>query len=138
MSTTLNVSAFGGASSWPRRLHANLKWAVATIVLAPHRRTNPAWRRASRLVPTGILMLGAIAAAMFYVDGWVAQTALWAPYWLWAVFEEMTEFGRSGWFLWPTGLFVMAIALFSSPAMAHAERLMVAIVGLRVGFLFVA
>src|SRR5438128_2449042 len=99
MSTTLNVSAFDGASSWPRRLHANLKWGVMTIARAPRRRANPAWRRASRLVSTGILMLGGIAATMFYVDEWAAEAARWAPYWLLAVFEGVTEFGRSGWFL---------------------------------------
>src|SRR5262245_21733124 len=103
MSMTLNASATDGALSWPRRLYANLRWGIAALVRAPRRRMNPAWRRAHRLVPCGFVVLGAIVTSVFFVDGWVAEVMLRRPGWLRAFFEGLTEFGRSGWFLFPTG-----------------------------------
>jgi len=138
MSMTLNVPVAEGALSRARRLYANLQWGVATVVRAPRRRTNPAWRRAGRLVPYGIMLLGVIVASMFYVDGWVAEIVLRRPDWLRTVFEGLTEFGRSGWFLVPTGLILLAVAFFSSRAMAHVDRLVLAAIGFRAGFLFLA
>jgi undecaprenyl-diphosphatase len=138
MSMTLNVPVAEGALSRARRLYANLQWGIATVVRAPRRRTNPAWRRAGRLVPYGIVLLGVIVASMFYVDGWVAEIMVRRPDWLRTVFEGLTEFGRSGWFLVPTGLIWLAVAFVSSRAMVHVDRLVLATIGFRVGFLFLA
>jgi len=138
MSMTFDVPVAEGALSRARQLYANLQWGIATVVRAPRRRTNPAWRRAGRLVPYGIMLLGVIVASMFYVDGWVAEIVLRRPDWLRTVFEALTEFGRSGWFLVPTGLILLAVAFFSSRAMAHVDRLVLAAIGFRVGFLFLA
>src|SRR5205823_15098128 len=82
--------------------------------------------------------LGASMAIMFYVDGWVAEVAQRRPYWIWAVFEELTDFGRSGWFLWPAGLILLVVAFVASPAAAIVDRALLAMVGLRVGYLFLA
>ena len=138
MTLKLNASAADGALSWPRRLRANIQWGIATVVRAPRRGTNPTWRRTGRLAPYGIVLLAVIVASMFYVDGWVAEVMLRRPDWLRTVFEGLTEFGRSGWFLFPTGLVLLAVAFFSSPAMAHADRLVLAVIGFRAGFLFLA
>jgi membrane-associated phospholipid phosphatase len=80
----------------------------------------------------------AFIGAMFYLDAWAAEAALRLPAWVREVFNEITDFGKSGWFLWPTGILLLAIAFLVSPASAPIDRALLAIVGLRVGFLFSA
>jgi membrane-associated phospholipid phosphatase len=75
---------------------------------------------------------------LFYVDAWTAEFARLRPNWLWDLFDELTDYGKTGWFVIPAGVVVLAIALFTSPVIAYADRLVLAVVGLRVGFLFLA
>src|SRR5262245_34977193 len=107
MSMTLNAPA-PGASSWLHRLRTNFAWGIATILRAPRRQARPVWCRAHWVVPCGIVALGAFLTTMVYVDGWIAEVVLRRPRWVRAAFEELTEFGRSGWLLWPTGLLLLA------------------------------
>ena len=52
-------------------------------------------------------------------------------------FDQITDFGKSGWFLWPLGILFLALAALPAPA-AHARNCVLAAVMVRVGFLFTA
>ena len=60
------------------------------------------------------------------------------PEWLIEVFDEVTDFGKSVWFLVPIALALAAIALLASPALPRMSRRVLAAVAVRLGFLFLA
>jgi undecaprenyl-diphosphatase len=53
----------------------------------------------------------------------------------WA-FDQITDFGKSGWFLWPLGILFLALAALPAPTRV-GQRVLAAIM-VRVGFLFLA
>jgi membrane-associated phospholipid phosphatase len=55
----------------------------------------------------------------------------------WAIwpFDQITDFGKSGWFLWPLGLIFLALAALPAP-MTRISQGVLAAVMVRVGFLF--
>jgi len=54
------------------------------------------------------------------------------------VFEQITDFGLSGWFLYPLGLILLVFAAVASPASTRLAQGVFAALGARFGFLFVA
>jgi membrane-associated phospholipid phosphatase len=134
----LKAAAHGGISCWARRLCSNIAWGAATIVRAPRAEAPPV-RRAYVRLAAGALVAGcAILAVMVLADGWVAETMKRSPRWLIVLFDQLTDFGKSGWFLWPTGILLLAVAALASPALRFIDRLTLAAVGLRLAFLFTA
>jgi undecaprenyl-diphosphatase len=79
-----------------------------------------------------------IAILMVTTDARVAVLVKDAPEWLRNVFDEITDFGKSGWLLWPLGVALLAIAALASPALTQASRLVLAMTAVRLGFLFTA
>jgi membrane-associated phospholipid phosphatase len=77
-------------------------------------------------------------AAMIFVDERAYQLALRLPMWVVDAFYEITDFGRSGWVLVPTGALIAVIALVASPALDHMTRGVLAAIVTRVGFVFLA
>src|SRR5262249_35456349 len=51
---------------------------------------------------------------------------------------EITDFGRSGWILWPLGTLILMIAFFASPALDTMSRGLLAVVVVRLGYVFIA
>jgi undecaprenyl-diphosphatase len=85
-----------------------------------------------------ILAALAVVASMFFVDEWAYRLALGLPMWMVDAFYEITDFGRSGWVLVPTGALIALIALVASPALDHVTRGVLAMIVTRVGFVFLA
>ncbi|HEX4829340.1 MAG TPA: phosphatase PAP2 family protein, partial [Xanthobacteraceae bacterium] len=54
------------------------------------------------------------------------------------VFDHITEFGKSFWFLVPIALALAAIALLASPALPRMSQRVLAAIAVRLGFLFLA
>ena len=84
----------------------------------------------------------AIAVAVFLVicvlmDVAAIRGARQLPRWLAEIFDFLTDFGKSAWFLWPLGLFGLAIAAAPArlPRMVSAELTAIAV---RAGFLFLS
>jgi len=75
---------------------------------------------------------------MVFADAPLAEVAKGLPGWVHAAFAFVTDFGKSGWFLWPTAIVLLAIALVASPALAPLSRLVLATIAVRAGFLFAA
>jgi undecaprenyl-diphosphatase len=53
-------------------------------------------------------------------------------------FYEITDFGRSGWVLVPTGALIVVLTLVASPTLDHMTRGVLAAIATRVGFIFLA
>jgi undecaprenyl-diphosphatase len=123
------------------RAHAiieNARDAIALLLRPqPARsvRLVPAWRR--YFVP-GVLAAAAVALAMILVDQRAYQFASGLPPWLVDGFYAITDFGRSGWILVPTGGLIVIIALLASPALDHMTRGALAMLVVRLGFIFIA
>jgi membrane-associated phospholipid phosphatase len=81
-----------------------------------------------------IVTLGLV---MFLLDGWVIIEMRGLPRPVIAVFDEITDFGKSGWLLFPLGLFLIAIAAVA-PLLPKSVALVAASLTVRVSFLFVA
>ena len=134
----LKRTAVGGLPSWPRRIHANFTWGIATLSRPPSVTAMPIWRTHQRLVACALAAVFAIAAAMVVIDAPLAEAARHVPHWLALIFGEVTDFGKSGWFLWPTGLLLIAISALSSQALTRFSRLTLAAIAVRTSFLFIA
>jgi undecaprenyl-diphosphatase len=75
---------------------------------------------------------------MIVLDAAVAEAVRRSPSWVLFAFHELTDFGKSGWFLWPSGVLLLAIALAASAPLPQFSRLVLAVLAVRVAFLFTA
>jgi undecaprenyl-diphosphatase len=137
------MSLTGGAAtgaqaavSWPRWARANM--AAALTVLAASPRFGAVQGTRARALAAGLATILLVAGTMAFADAPLATVSKQLPGWVHAVFAFMTDFGKSGWFLWPTGIVLAAIAAVTSPALAPLSRLVLAAIAVRTGFLFAA
>ena len=60
------------------------------------------------------------------------------PEWVTRLFNELTDYGTSDWFLVPIGLLLLTIAALASPALSHVSQLVLVSFTVRLGFVFAA
>jgi membrane-associated phospholipid phosphatase len=123
----------------PRRVAATLAGWVAALVRPPRIGAQRAlWPPVSRLALGTLTAIAAVAAAMLLLDVPAVAYHLLQPRWFVKTFEAITEFGKAGWFLWPAGLGLLAIAAVASPALGRTAYLTLMSLAVRLGFVFVA
>ena len=123
------------------RLHwvcANVVWALALFARKQKFSRTPRWRASLRLAAGAAVGVAIVAVTMIVVDAPAATAAQRAPVWLSEIFDHITEFGKSVWFLVPIALALAAIALLASPALPRMSQRVLAAVAVRLGFLFLA
>jgi membrane-associated phospholipid phosphatase len=86
----------------------------------------------------GFLAVGAVALSMMFLDAPVSRSASTLPTSLVDVFYDITDFGRSGWILFPVGGLIILIALGATPSLDRISRAVLAIVAVRLHYVFVA
>lgn len=138
MSVTGGAAPAVRAASWPRWTRANVAWALALLVRAPRAGGKPRWRSYARVGAGLLASLVMLAALTVFVDAWAIETARRLPRWVFVPFDELTDFGKSGWFLVPVGLGLALIAALASPALPRFTRLVIATLAVRLAFLFTA
>ena len=79
-----------------------------------------------------------IVVSMFWFDSAASEWARRLPVWFTGAFEEITNFGLSGWFLVPFGFVLVCLAAAISPALSRASRGVLTALAARFGFLFLA
>jgi undecaprenyl-diphosphatase len=99
---------------------------------------RPAWRAPARLAVGCPLALAIIAATMALLDARIIIAVGSLPGWLVDLFNRLTDYGTSDWFLVPIGLVLLTIAALASPSLSHLSRLVVVACTVRLGFLFAA
>ena len=120
-----------------RRCAANVAAACARLARPPRMGVRVVWP----VVPRELGIAAGVAAAiflltMFLLDaaairgvGHLPRVVVWS-------FDQITDFGKSGWFLWPLG--ILFIALAALPSLPRVPQLVVGAIMVRVGFLFLA
>jgi undecaprenyl-diphosphatase len=110
------------------------RWTLAVAapppagILRPH---TPA-------VAAFIAALVVIVISMFAFDIAASNWANHEPVWFRNAFEKITDFGLSGWFLFPFGFAVLCLAALISPVLSLMSRGVLTALAARFGFLFLA
>jgi undecaprenyl-diphosphatase len=87
----------------------------------------------------GLLAIAVLViVTMAVVDAWEITAARQLPYTVRRVFGVITDFGKSGWFLWPIGVVLIGLALATTPRLGRTAELVTAAIAVRLTFLFVA
>ena len=126
----------GETATLLRRCAANVTTALGVL-------TRPARIRLSRSYSLPMLsIVAAIAIAVFLLLAWTLDAAAsrgagHLPRWIIDLFDDITDFGKSGWFLWPLGLLFIALAALPRTLAPISQRVLAAVM-VRVGFLFTA
>jgi undecaprenyl-diphosphatase len=118
---------------------ANIAATVATLV-RPRRSGAPRPRRPSpsMVAVVTLVAIAAIAGAMMWLDGRAIAGVGQLPAWVVWAFDELTDFGKSGWFLWPTGVLLAVIAIGGLRKLPKTARLVLTAWAVRLSFLFAA
>jgi membrane-associated phospholipid phosphatase len=137
----LKSEAGGAAASVLRRCAANL--GAALKILARPAKFHPPWPGSQLwpLPPQQLAVAAAVAFAvlligMVVIDAAAINAVAYLPRWVVWFFDTITDFGKSGWFLWPLGILFLGLAAL--PGLSRMSQRVLATVMVRVGFLFVA
>jgi len=98
-------------------------------------RLLPPWRR---LTLGGLVGIALVALAMQFLDARGMTFARTLPTGLVDTFNEITDFGQSGWFLVPLAILIVLAAALATPAAGRATSLVLASLAVRFGYLFFA
>jgi undecaprenyl-diphosphatase len=130
-------SASGLAVLWGfvARTAGNLLRFLVTLGRTPRMRIAPWGAGAYAGVLATVVV---IVAFMLLVDAPVIAWALRLPLWLRDVADEITDFGRSGWFLYPLGVVLIVLAAAMTLSLSPLAHRLLAFLAARAGFLFVA
>jgi undecaprenyl-diphosphatase len=74
---------------------------------------------------------------MLAIDAAAIRGVGHVPRWVVSAFDEITDYGKSGWFLWPLGLLFLVLASLP-PILTPFSQRVLATMMVRVGFLFTA
>lgn len=111
-----------------------LRWAV---VLGRAPRARPPHWSAGATVAMAVT-IAAIVASMFFVDTAATEWGRHLPHWLTDAADEITNFGLSGWFLYPLGFILLMLAAVMALSLPRITQGVIAALVARFGFLFVA
>ena len=85
-----------------------------------------------------VLTLTAVVASMFLIDAVASSWARGLSPWFVGLFEWITYFGLSGWFLFPFGFVLLCLSAITSPVWSSKTQDMLAMLTVRFGYLFLA
>lgn len=96
------------------------------------------WPLSGRSVAWALVALAVVIGTMVLVDARSVTQARALPYWLIEVFRELTDFGKAGWFLWPVGIALAAIACATPFLRDRFTSAVLGVFALRLSFIFAA
>jgi membrane-associated phospholipid phosphatase len=118
-----------------RRIAANIENAFR-VLARPPRRSAPRWSR-NAILFAAIGAVVAIILVMVVLDAPTIRAVQKLPHWIVWPFDQITDFGKSGWFLWPLGILFLILAA-APPDLPRPIQSVLAAIAVRVGFLFTA
>jgi membrane-associated phospholipid phosphatase len=122
-----------------QRVAGNIRQNVALCARALARPPRSAIvARSSGAIAIAVALTAAAAVSMILLDARAVEWARGEPHWFRAAFEAITRFGLSGWFLFPCGFVLLLLAAVTSPHLTTAARAVLAALGARFGFVFLA
>jgi membrane-associated phospholipid phosphatase len=133
----LNRGDEGAAQTALRRCAANVVAAIARLTGPPRVHLRNPWPMAPRqLAIAAALAVAVLLLTMFLFDAAATRAVGHLPGSIVWFFDQITDFGKSGWFLWPLGILFLALAAL--PRLPRMPQRVLAAVMVRIGFLFVA
>lgn len=120
-----------------RRCAANLMAALAVVTRPAKIHPRPIAASLRPLAIKAAIYFAAFLFCMLLLDAPVMRAVGRLPRWIIVPFDEITDFGKSGWFLWPLGLLFIAFAALPT-RLSRVSQTVLAAVMVRVGFLFLA
>jgi len=118
-----------------QRTGTNLVCWIGTLGRSPRARP-PRWPAAGMVAIA--VTVAVIVGSMFLLDAAAIAWAKRLPHWLYDEADQITNFGQSGYFLYPLGLIFIGLAAAAALSPAGISRGAVAVLAGRFGFLFVA
>jgi hypothetical protein len=138
VSATEGLGEHPPAERWrPSQIALNARATVSTLFRAP-RRPAVAWPDTAKLLIAVVVAAAVVIATMFLLDAWSVRQARGLPAALLIAAGRFTNLGKSGYFLWPLGVVMVALVALYSPAMPRFWRGILAAWGVRIGFVFTA
>jgi len=120
-----------------RRGAANVAAAFAMLTRSPRIHGQNPWPMAlPQLAIAAGLVVVVFLLIMFLIDAAAINGVGYLPGWIIWFFDQITDFGKSGWFLWPLGILFLVLAAL--PSLPRVLQLVLTALMVRVGFLFVA
>jgi undecaprenyl-diphosphatase len=121
-----------------RRCRDNVETAFALLVRPVRGNLREPWpidwRQVGIVSGIGLVVL---VLGMILLDGPIMRAVAHAPRSFVWFFQQITDFGLAGWFLWPLGLLFLLLAALPV-TLPRIPQLVLAAIMVRVGFLFVA
>src|SRR3569832_2202905 len=121
-----------------RRCFDNLRVAFALVLRPPRVRSKHPWLPPpKRLAIAAAVALGVLILGMIFVDAHVSSAVGRLPHWLQSFFDTITDYGKSGYMLWPLGLLFLFLCS-APPVLTGVQQRVLAAIMVRIGFLFTA
>ena len=93
-------------------------------------------RQRLRVGAIAVVML--VIVAMVWLDAVTIGAVARLPNWINETYNDLTDYGRSTWFLWPSGLLVLLMAAAYTRAATRMSQLVLTAIAVRSGFVFLA
>jgi undecaprenyl-diphosphatase len=110
------------------------RWCLAVAPAPPAKMLMPSLPAIAATLAT----LYVVIASMFAFDAAASEWASHEPSWFRGLFERITNFGLSGWFLIPAAAALLFLAAVISPALSRRTQGVLTALAARFGFLFLA
>lgn len=122
-----------------RRIAADLAAWLSLVGRSPRRPAGSApMLPVSRLVAALVVAAVMIGGAMPALDSWAFARQKLLPIPVIDVFNVITDYGKSGWFLWPFGLLIVALAIVAAATAGRLANLVIVSLVVRLEFAFAA
>jgi undecaprenyl-diphosphatase len=122
-------------SSLARTAVGNCERGIRALMRAPRAKVR---RFPGSGVAAIIATVIVVIAAMFLIDVRATDWASHRPAWFRGMFEQITDFGLSGWFLIPFGLVLLWLGVAITPKISRFSQGVLAALAARFGYLFLA
>ena len=121
-----------------RRCFDNLRVAFALLTRPSRTHSKHPWLLPPKpLAMAAAVTLGVLILGMIFIDARVSSAVGSLPHWVQSFFNTITDYGKSGWTLWPLGLLFLFLCSVPPVLTGFQQRVLAAIM-VRVGFLFTA
>src|SRR5471030_1685407 len=112
----------GAAQTALRRCASNAAAGFAKLTRRPRMHGRNPWPLApQRLAIAAGLAVVIFLLVMFLIDAAAIRGVGHLPRWIVWFFDQITDFGKSGWFLWPLGILFLVLAAL--PSLPHVSQL---------------
>lgn len=118
---------------------SNLRGFFALLFRPPRpNQVRPAAVGLTRVLIAAVASLALIAGAILLLDVPASTAVRQLPSWLIFIFDVLSDFGKSGWLLFPTGLLLLLLAAITPGSLPRSSRLVIESLAIRLSFIFAA